>query len=387
MRVVFVTATFPSDHVHFRALAKEVDLTVYGTTFSLTPSTQAVARPPEYCKVRCFTPFGRIRRGSALWAYPGLFKALTEDAPDVVHVVSEPWGFLSLQASLWCRRHPQTALVLHGTDRTGWHGVLPERLGKRVLARSALRRSDAHAGESAKTLHLARRAGLARDAPTSSIHTNPRDPEAFRPATDEDERRQLRRSLGVPPDGIGVGFMGHLSPRKAPLLFLDALREVRGNGHVWAVIAGSGALKDEVERMARTQGVRCFHDLKFPAQVSAFYRSLDVFAIPSRTTHDWEEQGPRVVIEAMMSSCLVVGSDSGAIPEMLGDFGIVVRENDTADLAGGIARAIQQANDWDLRRGARNRAIAEYSGASVATKLIHLWGEAKARRSQLSSQP
>jgi glycosyltransferase involved in cell wall biosynthesis len=387
MKVVLMTATFPDDPVHIEALAKEVELTVYGTTFSLTPSNQGTAQPPESCRVRSFTPLVRVRRGSVPWIYPGLFAALTEDAPDVLHVESEPWGFLPLQASLWCRRHPETALVIHGTDRTGWHGALPERVAKRILARATLGRSDAHAGESARTVDLARRAGLPSDAPASAIHTNPRDPSMFRPAANEDERRGMRQSLGLPAGGIGVGFMGQLVPRKGPLLFLDACRELGTNGDVWAVIAGSGELRPVVERRARLAGVKCLPGLKFPTQVSALYRSLDIFTIPSKTTDDWEEQGPRAVIEAMMSSCLVVGSSSGAIPDMLGDSGIVVRENDTGELADGISRAIEHADDWSLRQGARRRAIAEYSGESVAAKLLELWREAAIRRSSMPLRP
>ena len=48
----------------------------------------------------------------------------------------------------------------------------------------------------------------------------------FRPARDCAERAACRRQLGLPVDGIGVGFMSRLVPEKGPLLFLEALQEL-----------------------------------------------------------------------------------------------------------------------------------------------------------------
>jgi glycosyltransferase involved in cell wall biosynthesis len=237
MRVVFLANTFPEDPVHLQVLADQLELTVYGTTFKLTSFTpppgartprgeptkvaQHIAQPPPGCRTRVFAPLVRIRRGPIFWVYPGLGRALSADAPDVIHVASEPWGALALQASSWCYRHPESALVIHGTDRTGWHGPPPE--------------------------------------------------------------------------------------RKGPLLFLDAARKIRDQHGVWTAIGGIGPLREEVERRARGAGVTYLSGLRFPEQVVALFRSLDVFVVPSRTMGRWDEQGPRAVIEAMMSSCLVVG--------------------------------------------------------------------------------
>ncbi len=396
MRVVFLANTFPEDPVHLRVLTDQLKLTVYGTTFKLTSFTPPpdartsrgiptnvglhTAEPPPDCRTRVFTPLVRVRRGSLFWVYPDLGKALNADAPDVIHVVSEPWGALALQASLWCYRHPETALVIHGADRTGWHGPLPERLGKRVVARAVLNRSDGYAGESARAVELAQRAGLDGSSPTSVIHGNPRDPQLFQPASTNEEKRQARESLGLPADGVGVGFLGRLEPHKGPMLFLDAAQRFQDVDGVWTAIGGIGPLQEEVGRRAEQTGVTNLSGLGFPEQVLAFYRSLDILVVPSKTMEHRDEQAPRAVIEAMMSSCLVVGSDCGSIPDMLGDCGIVVRQDDVDDLARGIAEAVARADDADLRKRSRDRATAEYSGEAVAAKLMHIWGETGTHR-------
>ena len=43
--------------------------------------------------------------------------------------------------------------------------------------------------------------------------------------------------------------------------------------------------------------------------------------MPSRTLPNWKEQFGRVIIEAMACGVPVVGSDSGAIPDVIGDAG------------------------------------------------------------------
>jgi glycosyltransferase involved in cell wall biosynthesis len=397
MKAVFLGNTFPDDPVHLQALAQEIDLTVYGTTFKLTsftPSSKAktpaskpwkvgqdIAKPPPGCNSRVFKPLMRIRRGSIFWIYPGLAKALAADAPDVVHVASEPWGALALHASWWCERHPGTALLIHGTERRGHHGPMPERWGKQLFSRFVLSRSTGYVGESSGAVELARRTGLSSMSPTAVIHGNPRDPRLFRPPSSDEEKRGARRSLGLPEGGIAVGFLGRLSPHKGPLLFIDAARRIHEGTDVWNVVGGIGPLQAEVESRARNGGIRYLSGLRFPDQVAAFYQSVDIFVVPSWRTGRWDEQGPRAIIEAMMSSCLVVGSDCGSIPDMLGDCGIIVKQNDVDDLARGIADGVRRMNDSDLRERARTRAVAEYSGEAVAAKLLRIWRETSARGS------
>ena len=54
--------------------------------------------------------------------------------------------------------------------------------------------------------------------------------------------------------------------------------------------------------------------------------------MPSKTTKFWKEQYGRVLIEAMASGVSVVGSSSGAIPEVIGDVGSIFPEGDIVKL-------------------------------------------------------
>src|SRR5690606_20082433 len=59
-----------------------------------------------------------------------------------------------------------------------------------------------------------------------------------------------------------------------------------------------------------------------PDDVSAFYRGVDVIAVPSIPPAAWTEQFGRVAVEAMAAGGPVVSSDAGALPEVVGGAGI-----------------------------------------------------------------
>jgi glycosyltransferase involved in cell wall biosynthesis len=64
--------------------------------------------------------------------------------------------------------------------------------------------------------------------------------------------------------------------------------------------------------------------------------SLHLLVLPSRTGTTWKEQFGRVLAEAMASGVPVVGSDSGEIPYVIGDAGLVFPEGNAAGLASSI---------------------------------------------------
>ncbi len=380
LKVVLVVGVFPADTSHMAALAELADVVVYGSEFNRSQLTYEPT-PPAECRSRTFRRLVPTTRSAhLLWLYERMGAALRVDRPDVLHVVSEPWGMLSVQASAWARRHPETILAVHGCDRIWWHGSAPERSARRLLARYTLSRADAYAAESPAAVARARDNGLRQEAQTDTIHTNPRDPAVFRPASDVTERAACRRALGLPVDGIGVGFLGRLAPEKGPYLLLDALQGLdRGNG-TWCAVAGAGPEAQTVAAHTARLGGHFLGELSYPDEVELFYRSIDVLAVPSYRTADSEEQSPRVVVEAMMSSCIVVGTRSGAIPQMLGDAGIVVAERNVPALRHGLTHAIAIATDRGRRAASRERAVSLYSGEAVADRLLELWESARNRR-------
>lgn len=382
IRVAWLSGPVPLESGHLTLLAEQVDLMLVA---SEGPGKGISSPGVEGVPVADVRALG-ARNTHIRWIYPALGRRLRAFRPDVVHVVVEPWGLLAVQAALWVRRHPDTRLVLHGCDRIWWHGGRLEQLAKRVLARVSLRVASGFAAETSAVAPLARSAGLAVGAPTAQIHTQPRDPEQFRPPTAE-ERAAGRSELGLPAHGPGVAFVGRMVPEKGPLVLLEAWRrlapEVRQDA--WLALAGTGPLDELVAHTSEgCGGVHVLGAVPFPDGILALSRAAQIAVVPSYTVPDWDDQSPRAVIEGLLSGAVVVGSASGGIPVMLEDTGILVREHDPEDLARGLAEALAVVRDPAQAAEATAQAVARgtaaYSVDCVAEQLHELWSRCLAVR-------
>jgi glycosyltransferase involved in cell wall biosynthesis len=92
------------------------------------------------------------------------------------------------------------------------------------------------------------------------------------------------------------------------------------------------------------------------------------------TRRNWKEQFGRVLVEAMASGVPVIGSDSGAIPGVIGDAGLVVPEGDVAALHGALCRL---RDDPHLRRElaqrGRQRALAHFTHQQIAAATVEVY--------------
>ena len=67
------------------------------------------------------------------------------------------------------------------------------------------------------------------------------------------------------------------------------------------------------------------------------YPDFDMLVLPSLTRPNWKEQFGRVLIEAMACGVPVIGSDSGEIPNVIGDAGLIFPEGNIPALRDSIA--------------------------------------------------
>src|SRR4029078_4543437 len=72
-------------------------------------------------------------------------------------------------------------------------------------------------------------------------------------------------------------------------------------------------------------------------EIPKAFAAMDAMALPSLTRKNWKEQFGRVLSEPMACETPVIGSDSGEIPNVIGDAGLVAPEGDATALRAGIA--------------------------------------------------
>jgi glycosyltransferase involved in cell wall biosynthesis len=195
----------------------------------------------------------------------------------------------------------------------------------------------------------------------------------------------LAESLGKRADTPLIGFLGRLVPEKGITLLLDALSRLMTLR--WKVLViGNGRLKAVLETEWRERlGDRLMlldavpHDA-----VSQYLRCLDVFVAPSYAIPIWKEQFGLTLAQAMMAGVACIGSSSGAIPEVLGPGGLLVKENDPRELAAALEQMLQSA---ELRKtfgdAARAFAMERYSNTAVASGYLAAFHNLRSESSAL----
>jgi glycosyltransferase involved in cell wall biosynthesis/GT2 family glycosyltransferase len=323
-----------------------------------------------------------IGRHPALFLYdPGpIWRALGRGW-DILDIHEEPFSLATAEVLLLRalrRRSRSTPVVLYTAQNLHKRYPIPFRW----LERHALRTASGISACNAEAARIAERkgfAGRARVIPLGVDDTRFRPAPARAAATGVDSRMGdttdaatgSNQGASGRPAGIVVGFLGRLVPEKGVLVLVEsAARHPRTRLR----IGGAGPLAEELSVRAAALGLADRVEVVgsvAPDDVVDFYRGIDVLAVPSIPTSSWTEQFGRVAVEAMACGVPVVSSDAGALPDVVGDAGIVVPAGDAVALGDAlIAAAGPRAAE--LRRAGIARAT-ECSWAAVGRDYLDLY--------------
>lgn len=177
------------------------------------------------------------------------------------------------------------------------------------------------------------------------------------------------------PTAFHIGYAGGLIPEKGVDLLLNACARLRGEWRLRIVGEGKerAALVAEAEALGIAPQV-AFLGRRDSSQMPEFYRDLDALVLPSRTTPSWKEQFGRVLIEAMACKVPVVGSDSGEIPNVIGDAGLIFPEDDASELVDRLQTLIDRPTlGASLAAAGRQRVLDRFTMASVAARTVDVY--------------
>lgn len=288
------------------------------------------AEPPETEAFGC-------RPGKVAWPwagpgqfylhwYPELADLLRTFRPDVIDIWEEPWGLVSAQVC-WLRNRllPETRIISETEQNLDKAYPPPFQWFRRYTLRNA----DFVVGRSPEAVRVIRSQGYAGPA---EVVPNAVDNQLFCPM----HREACRAALGL--DGYIVGYVGRIVERKGLMDLVNALPLCPTETNL--VIVGSGeyvpALQGRLRELGLESRARFLTECCL-GELPRLMNALDLLVLPSWTVPSWKEQFGRVIIEAHACGIPVIGSDSGAIPEVIGGGGLVFPERNPAALAARIS--------------------------------------------------
>jgi glycosyltransferase involved in cell wall biosynthesis len=299
------------------------------------------------------------RHPNLFWYEPiGLWRALRAAPVDVLDVHEEPVSVAAAEVQLLAAlARIRAPFVLYSAQNIPKRYPPPFRWMERVALRraAAVHTCNDAAGAILRAKGLrgpAVNLGLGVDV--ERFHPAPRDP------TDEDRAR--------------VGFVGRLEAHKGVDVLIAAIAQLPD---AILDIFGAGPERAALEQLIDARGLRDRVSIRgfVGDELPEVYRGFDVVVVPSLTTPSWVEQFGRVAIEAMASGVAVIASDSGSLPEVLGDAGVLVPPGDVDALAKAL-EVLLHDDDERRRLGAAGRQRAtHFSWPKVAGRQRDLYEE------------
>ena len=165
---------------------------------------------------------------------------------------------------------------------------------------------------------------------------------------------------------------------------LDAFCRVRRRKMARLVILGDGELREELENMARSEGVG--DDVAFLGFVphpSAYMKRCSVFVLSSRF-----EGLPTVLVEAMASGAPVVSTDCPSGPNEIissGENGVLVPVGDSQALADGILSLLDDERLRDRIRENGFERAQTFSVENAVNRYEELFGSLVKNRKDTGS--
>jgi glycosyltransferase involved in cell wall biosynthesis len=312
-----------------------------------------------------------------VYFFPSLFYHLLRARPDIIYCYEEAHTVLAALVLAFRRLFmPDTHVLLYAAQNIKKRYPLPFRLFERY----SFRRADAILACGTRVAQTLRSKGYQGELRVVPL---PTDAQAFSPNVGM--RETCRREMGLPQDALAIGYAGKLVEEKGLRTLWKAFAHLaRECPNVHLVLAGGGPLKSELQESAVSAGlegrlhmVGVVHNTGLPGYMNA----LDLFVLPSETRSNWREQFGRVIVEAMSCGVPVVGSDSGEIPSVLGDTGLIFPEGDWHALAAHLRALVA---DHSLRarlsHAGRERVLKLFATEKVAAQHYAIYEEMVARR-------
>ncbi|MCJ7509168.1 MAG: glycosyltransferase family 4 protein [candidate division Zixibacteria bacterium] len=192
----------------------------------------------------------------------------------------------------------------------------------------------------------------------------------------------LAERFGLQKDDLIILFVGRINRSKGVYELVYAAKKIF-NDHeligkrIKFLLIGSGPAKRRIEKLIDRLNIRfgviTMDNVEYDL-MPKIHNLADIFVLPSIAKRRWQEQFGMVLIESMACGKAVVAAQSGSIPEVVGEAGVLVQPNDPFSLAEAIKKLIlDESLRQELGKRGRERAEANFSIAVVSRKLQQIY--------------
>ncbi|RUR76798.1 glycosyl transferase family 1 [Chlorogloeopsis fritschii PCC 6912] len=208
------------------------------------------------------------------------------------------------------------------------------------------------------------------------------DESVFKPQS----QPELAKELGIQEDEFVVGFVGRFVQEKGLLTLLEALALLPDKP--WKLLLlGRGALKSELINKATEKKIKdkiIFRESVPHDQVAQYINVMNTLVLPSETSYKfktissvgWKEQFGHVLIEAMACQVPVIGSNSGEIPHVIENAGLIFPEGDAKAIADCIVQLIEKPDlAQNLGEMGYQKVMAQYTNKALAKQQLEFYQE------------
>jgi len=187
-------------------------------------------------------------------------------------------------------------------------------------------------------------------------------------------REAARIELDLDPDEPVVGWIGRLTPEKAPELMVRAFSLLEDPSAVLVMI-GNGRMRDTLQDLAAGLGLG--DRVRWPGVVPDAFRvmkAFDAFTLSSRT-----EGTPMVLLEAMAAGTPIVTRAVGGVPELLSvEEAILVHTEEDGAMAEALRTVLSNPGEARARAArARIRSEREFSVGPWVDRYLDVYGSVR----------
>lgn len=295
---------------------------------------------------------------SLRWSRRALRRLLSDTRPDLVHLEDEPGtqGALAAAKEAARLRIPVTVFSSESLPRQrSWQ------VSRRFQATMALVRGVIGGNRLAEAL-------LRAAAPGVPSLVQPRTGVVPAAAPDRAAETALR-----------IAFVGRLVPERGADRLLRTAGQLMGQ---WSLtMVGTGPEQEPLEELGARLGLASrtrWTGVLDRRAITLHWAGIDCLVVPSRATPEWVDEWSDVVVDAMTHEVAVVVSPEGALPEIVGDTGVVFKDDE--DLLIQLQQLVADREAVTrLGTAARKRVLERFRDSALARELDGFFREVAAR--------